>query len=67
MTVVGVDLTGYRDTLGYYATNQNVDSYLPDLLDDLKDRGVNDVLIIYLDSVFERRGIIRLVATVSIP
>ena len=59
MTVIGVDLTGYRDILGYYATNQNVDTYLPDLLSDLKDRGVNDVLIICLDSVFERREIIN--------
>ena len=58
-SVVGIDLQGNRDVLGYYIDNRSSVDFWPHLLDDLKLRGVRDILIICTDSVPELKEIIK--------
>ena len=48
-TVIGVDLVGRRDILGYYLCKPGFVEFWSDLVVDLKSRGVNDLLMVCVD------------------
>ncbi|QMW03315.1 transposase [Spirosoma foliorum] len=57
--VVGIDLEGNRDILGHYITNKSSIDFWPDLLYDLKVRGMKDPLIVCFENIEKIKPIIN--------
>ncbi len=50
-TVLGVDLTGKKDVLGLYISESEGASFWLSVLTDLKNRGIEDILIVAVDGL----------------
>lgn len=48
---LGIDITGQKDVLGFWEGNSESSSFWYGILDELKDRGVKDILFLCTDGV----------------
>lgn len=57
--IIGVDVDGYKDILGLWIDKTESASFWSNVFEDLKERGVRDIFMQYLEPLFELPDEIR--------